>query len=113
MGVSSSSLDGITVTVCSRTTFGAKIKSGGKPFLSSVGRASPLHGESRWFESSRKDKIRRRMREVMTGSFESSRVILREKLSSPKGRRTWRGQAVQVYNKFTKMLVKRKPANVD
>ena len=69
MGVSSSSLDGITVTVCSRTTFGAKIKSGGKPFLSSVGRASPLHGEGRWFESSRKDKIRRKNERSNDGKF--------------------------------------------
>ena len=60
-----------------------------------------------------KTKYEREMREVMNGTFESSRVIMREKLSSPKGRRTWRGQAVQVYNKFTQMLAKRKPANVD
>jgi hypothetical protein len=48
------------------------------------------------------------MRVVITGSSESSNVILRRRAPSSKGRLDWRGQAVQVYNKFTKKLMKRK-----
>ena len=48
------------------------------------------------------------MKVVASGSFESSRVRFREGDPSPKGRKGWRGQAVQVYNKFTQKLAKRK-----
>jgi len=48
------------------------------------------------------------MRIVITGSSESSKIKIRGKNPSPKGRMDWRGQAVQVYNKFTKKLTKYK-----
>jgi len=48
------------------------------------------------------------MRKVITGSFESSKVILRGTNPSPKGRKGWRDRAAQVCNKFAKKLTKAK-----
>lgn len=48
------------------------------------------------------------MKVIMTGNFESSKLMLRGRAPSPKGRLDWRGRAVLVYNKFTKTLTKRK-----
>jgi len=48
------------------------------------------------------------MKKIIEGSFESSREMIRRRDPSPKGRLDWRGQAVQVYNKFAKKLTKRK-----
>jgi len=48
------------------------------------------------------------MREVVKGSFESSKVMLRGKASSPKGRSSWRDRAAQVCNKFALKLAKAK-----
>jgi hypothetical protein len=45
---------------------------------------------------------------VMTGTFESSKLMFRGRAPSPKGRSDWRGRAVRVYNKFTKTLTKAK-----
>lgn len=50
------------------------------------------------------------MRKVITGSFESSRDVIRGKDPTPKGRLGWRSQAAQVCNKFAKKLTKRKSA---
>jgi len=48
------------------------------------------------------------MREVDKGTFESSKVILRGRDPSPKGRKGWRDRAAQVCNKFSKKLTKAK-----
>ena len=48
------------------------------------------------------------MKVIDKGSFESSKVMLRGKVSSPKGRSSWRGRAVRVYIYFTKRLTKAK-----
>jgi hypothetical protein len=48
------------------------------------------------------------MKVVIKGSLESSRPMIRIGYPSPKGRSEWRGQAVQVYNKFAEKLMKRK-----
>lgn len=48
------------------------------------------------------------MKIVITGNFESSKVMLRGRAPSPKGRLDWRGRAAQVCIKFTKKLTKAK-----
>lgn len=45
---------------------------------------------------------------VITGNFESSKVTLRGRDPSPKGRKEWRSRAVRVYIKFTNKLTKAK-----
>lgn len=51
---------------------------------------------------------KRKMKEIVKGSFESSKLMLRGRASSPKGRSSWRGRAAQVYIYFTKRLTKAK-----